>query len=243
MAEPATIAARVGWVRERMQAARDRSTAGNRSRPLVLVAATKGASRDRVQEAIEAGIDAVGENRLQELTAKFAGRPPAVPCHFIGRLQRNKVRLALQWCGMIQSVDSLALAETIHARHLESGAGSGSSARGGGRPILVQVNVAGEATKGGIAPEALDEAVERMAQWPGLAVEGLMTIPPYAPDPEAARPHFRRLRLLAERIDARRVPGVSMATLSMGMSHDFDVAIEEGATMVRIGTALFGARQ
>ena len=214
-----------------------------RAKPVVLVAATKGASLAQVQEAIDAGVDAIGESRLQELVKKFGAWRPPVPCHFIGRLQRNKVRLALQWCDMIQSVDSLPLAETIHARDLELGRRDGSSTPSRGRPILVQVNVAGESTKGGFAPEALDVAVERMALWSGLAVNGLMAVPPYTSDPEAARPYFRLLRTLAERIAERRFAGVSMATLSMGMSHDFEVAIEEGATMVRIGTALFGARQ
>lgn len=212
------------------------------ARPIALVAATKGASVIQIREAIGAGVDAIGENRLQELLEKFGAWRPTVPCHFIGRLQRNKVRLALQWCDMIESVDSLPLAEAIHRHHVELSPRDGSSTPGRGRPILVQVNVAGEATKGGFEPEALEAAIERMALWPGLAVEGLMAIPPYASDPEAARPHFRKVRALAERIDGRRVAGVSMATLSMGMSHDFEVAIEEGATMVRIGTALFGAR-
>jgi pyridoxal phosphate enzyme (YggS family) len=242
------VAERVRRIRERILSARDRSPISMKSRPIVLVAATKGASLAQVQEAIDAGVDAIGENRLQELTAKFGAWRPPVPCHFIGRLQRNKVRLTLQWCDMIQSVDSLPLAEAIHTRHLELSAGAESSIRGAGgtqgrgRPILVQVNVAGEATKGGFAPEALEAAVERMAQWPGLAVGGLMTVPPYAPDPQEARPYFRRLRLLAERIAERRFAGVSMTTLSMGMSHDFEAAVEEGATMVRIGTALFGPR-
>jgi pyridoxal phosphate enzyme (YggS family) len=237
------VVERVRRVRERMLEARDRSSMSVTTRPIIMVAATKGASVAQIQEAIDAGVDAIGENRLQELVEKFGLWRPPVPCHFIGRLQRNKVRVALQWCDMIQSVDSLPLAEAIHTRHVELNARAESSSRGRGRPILVQVNVAGEATKAGFTPEALEAAVERMAQWPGLAVEGLMTIPPAGADPEAARPHFRRLRALAEQIAARRFAGVSMATLSMGMSHDFEVAIEEGATMIRVGTALFGPRQ
>jgi PLP dependent protein len=240
------VAERVRLVRERLRAAQACSPIGRQAPPVVLVAATKGASLAQVREAIVAGVDAIGENRLQELVEKFGTWRPPVPCHFIGRLQRNKVRLALQRCDMIESVDSLPLAEAIHTRHLELSGGGGSSESGEpgapGRPILVQVNVAGEATKGGFAPEALEAAVERMAGWSGLAVEGLMAIPPYTSDPEAARPHFRTLRALAARIAERRFVGVSMATLSMGMSHDFEVAIEEGATMVRIGTALFGPR-
>jgi len=242
VAEPGGVADRVRLIRDRMRAARSRLPPAMQARPIVLVAATKGASVSQIREAIGAGVDAIGENRLQELLEKFADWRPTVPCHFIGRLQRNKVRLALQWCDMIESVDSLPLAEAIHTRHLESGPRAGSSTPNRGRSILVQVNVAGETTKGGFAPEALEAAIERMASWSGLAVEGLMAIPPYASDPEAARPHFRMVRALAERIAQRRIVGVSMATLSMGMSHDFEVAIEEGATMVRIGTALFGAR-
>lgn len=239
---PDRVGERVRRVRNLMESARARSPIAMHARPVVLVAATKGASLALVQEAIDAGVDAIGENRLQELVEKFGDWRPPVPCHFIGRLQRNKVKLALQRCDMIQSVDSLPLAEAIHARHVELGAQPGSPPSGRRRPILVQVNVGGEATKGGFSPEALESAVERMAQWPGLAVEGLMTIPPYTADPQEARPYFRRLRLLAERIAERRFAGVSMATLSMGMSHDFEVAIEEGSTMVRIGTALFGPR-
>jgi pyridoxal phosphate enzyme (YggS family) len=239
--ESVDVAERVRLVRERMKAAQSRSPIARRTQSVALVAATKGASLAQVHAAVDAGVDAIGESRVQELTGKFGAWRPPVPCHFIGRLQRNKVRLALQWCDMIQSVDSLPLAEMIQARHLELRAPDGSSMRQG-RAILVQVNVAGEATKGGFAPEALEAVVERMATWPGLAVKGLMAIPPYTVDPEAARPYFRTLRALAERVAARGFAGVSMATVSMGMSHDFEVAIEEGATMIRIGTALFGAR-
>jgi len=239
--EPVDVAERVRLVRERMQIALARSPIARRTRSVALVAATKGTSLAQVQAAVDAGVDAIGESRVQELTGKFGAWRPPVPCHFIGRLQRNKVRLALQWCDMIQSVDSLPLAEMIQARQLKLATPDGSTGHPG-RAILVQVNVAGESAKGGFAPEALEAAVERMASWPGLSVKGLMAIPPYTADPEAARPYFRMLRALAERIAARRFAGVSMDTVSMGMSHDFEVAIEEGATMVRIGTALFGAR-
>jgi len=193
------VAERVRLIRDRMRAAQARSPVATQPRPIVLVAATKGAPVNQILEAIGAGVDAIGENRLQELVEKCGTWRPTVPCHFIGRLQRNKVRLALQWCDMIESVDSLPLAEAIHARHLESGPRDGSSTPSRGRSILVQVNVAGEVTKGGFEPEALEAAIERMASWPGLAVEGLMAIPPYASDPEAARPHFRKVRALAER--------------------------------------------
>jgi hypothetical protein len=222
---------RIERVRERMAAAAGRR-ASRSTEPVVLVAATKGVPVALIQEAIEAGVDAIGENRVQELVRKFGDWRPTVPCHFIGRLQRNKVRVALQWCDMVQSVDSLPLAEAIHAQQ----------PRGQRRRVLVQVNLAGEPTKAGFAPTAVVEALKQMARWDGLAVEGLMAVPPYEADPEAVRPYFRRLRALADDIAGRRIDGLSMATVSMGMSHDFEVAIEEGATMVRIGTALFGER-
>jgi pyridoxal phosphate enzyme (YggS family) len=211
-----------------MDAARRRAGA-NAAQRVTLVAATKGVALDRIRGAIAAGADLIGENRIQELVEKFGAWRPTVPCHFIGRLQRNKVRVALQWCEMIQSVDSLRLAEAIHQ---QSG--------GARRRVLVQVNLAGEATKAGFAPDDVAEALTQMAQWDGVAVEGLMAVPPYAADPEAVRPYFRQLRALADRVNG--ITGISMATLSMGMSHDFEVAIEEGSTMVRIGTALFGTR-
>lgn len=211
-----------------MEAARRRSSTVSAG-PVALLAATKGVPVALIQEAIKAGVDIIGENRAQELAQKFEPWRPSVPCHFIGRLQRNKVRLALRWCDMIQSVDSLPLAEAIHQQ-------SGGSRR----RVLAQVNLAGEATKAGFAPDRLAEALEQMATWDGLAVEGLMAVPPYAEDPETARPHFRQLRALAERMG--RISGISMATLSMGMSHDFEVAIEEGATQVRVGTGIFGSR-
>ncbi len=212
-----------------MEAARRRCSTASAG-PVTLLAATKGVPVALIQEAIEAGVNVIGENRAQELARKFEHWRPSVPCHFIGRLQRNKVRLALQWCDMIQSVDSLPLAEAIHAQ---------PPARQR-RRILAQVNLAGEPTKAGFAPDQLAEALEQMARWDGLAVEGLMAVPPYVENLEVVRPYFRQLRGLAERMG--RISGISMATLSMGMSHDFEVAIEEGATMVRIGTAIFGPR-
>ncbi|MEW6324849.1 MAG: YggS family pyridoxal phosphate-dependent enzyme [Nitrospirota bacterium] len=224
-----SITQRVQWIRERIEAARRRRSSAAAG-PVALLAATKGIPVEMIQEAVEAGVDAIGENRAQELAHKCSQWRPPVPCHFIGRLQRNKVRLALQWCDVIQSVDSLPLAEAIHRQ-----------AAGRRRRVLVQVNVAAEATKAGFAPDAVAPALEQMAQWDGLAVEGLMAIPPYAADPESARPYFRQLRALAERMGT--ITGISMTTLSMGMSHDFEVAVEEGATMVRIGTALFGPRK
>lgn len=243
MSEGGSVAGRVIRVRERMRAAQARRPVEWGERLVQLVAATKGVSIERMQEAVNAGVDAIGENRVQELVHKLSRWRPTVPCHFIGRLQRNKVRPALEWCEMIQSVDSLPLAEAIHHRQLSLAPSAAGDGPVRGRRILIQVNVAGESSKGGFAPDQLESALVCMARWRGLAIEGLMTIPPATPEPESARPYFRQLRQLAERAERWRIEGVSMTTLSMGMSHDFEVAIEEGATMIRIGTALFGPRR
>ena len=237
-----TMTTRVRGVRQRMDAACDRRPAAWQGRPVQLLAASKDASVEQVKEAIDAGVDLIGENRVQELARKFTDWRPTVPCHFIGRLQRNKVRVAIGWCAVIQSVDSLSLAEAIHDRVLAGSTSRTTIDEIQPQRILVQINLAGERSKGGFLPHELKPALEQMAVWPGLAIDGLMVIPPYAPDPEATRPYFQQLQQLAGEAAGWRIDGVSMSMLSMGMSHDFEVAIEEGATLVRIGTALFGPR-
>ena len=240
--ESLTVIERIARVRERMGKAALRRPEGWRSSPLRLLAATKGVSRERIEGAVRAGIDLIGENRIQEMVRKFSGAPPPVPCHFIGRLQRNKVAVALHWCDMIQSVDSIQLAEALHRRTVGLPDDETAAEEGRRTRILLQVNLAEEDSKGGFAPEHVEAAAEQISRWPGLAIEGLMAIPPYRESPEAARPYFTALRRLAERLATRQIEGVSMAILSMGMSHDFEVAIEEGATMVRLGSVLFGVR-
>jgi hypothetical protein len=217
------IQANLERVRERI--ARAAARGGRRAEDVVLVAVSKTVDVARIRAAVAAGVQVLGENRVQEARDKIAeiGRP--VPWHLIGRLQTNKVKDALKLFDLIQSVDRIDLARELDRR-----------ARVEGRPVavLVEVNVANEPTKGGWGPEAVPTALEALAALSHVEVRGLMTIPPDVAEPEATRPWFRTLRTLAERHGLRE--------LSMGMSHDFDVAIEEGATMVRVGTAIFGAR-
>jgi pyridoxal phosphate enzyme (YggS family) len=217
------IRANLEHVQERIGRAADR--AGRRSTDVTLIGVSKTVPVDRVRQAIAAGVPALGENRVQEAKEKIAALGHPVPWHLIGHLQTNKVKDALGLFDLIHSLDRLELARECDRR-----------ARTGGRTIdvLVQVNVAGEASKGGFEPDELDAALEALAALDTLRVRGLMTIPPAVERAEEARAWFRTLRGLAERRGLRE--------LSMGMSADFEVAIEEGATMVRVGTAIFGAR-
>ncbi len=226
-----TVTERVREIQRRIEAAARR--AGRDPAEVTLVGASKRQPVERLLEARDAGVRVLGENRVQEALAKVP-QVPGVRWHMIGRLQRNKARKAVEVFELIHSLDSLRLAETLDRLGVERG-----------RPVecLVEVNVGGEESKGGVAPEDLGPFLEAVAGREGLRVLGLMTIPPWREDPEDVRPYFRLLRELAEEAAARRLPGVAMRELSMGMSHDFEVAIEEGATFVRIGTALFGPRE
>jgi hypothetical protein len=210
-------------VRERLARAAER--AGRRADDVLLIGVSKTVDVERIRAAVAAGLRALGENRVQEARGKVAelGRP--VPWHLIGHLQTNKVRDALELFDVIHSLDRLELARELERR---------AAARG--RPIetLLQVNVAAEATKGGVGPDAVGETLDAIGKLPHVRVRGLMTIPPEVARAEDSRPWFRRLRELAERH--------GLAELSMGMSGDFEVAVEEGATMVRVGTAIFGPR-
>ena len=198
-----------------------------------LVAVTKTVERERVVEAIEAGVTCIGENRVQEAERKFAGGLPPVEKHLVGHLQTNKVGKALQLFDVIQSVDSLRLAREI-ARKAE--------AAGRQAAVLVEVNTSGEDTKHGFAPEETLEAIREIADLNGVLVHGLMTIGAFLPEPEDVRPCFRRLRQLRDAVEEAVIPGVKMDELSMGMTNDFEVAVEEGSTMVRVGRAIFGER-
>jgi hypothetical protein len=224
------IGANLAAVRERIADAARR--AGRREDAVLLVAVSKMVEAERVREAIAAGVPALGENRVQEAVEKIArlGRP--VPWHLIGHLQTNKVRDAVAAFDVIQSVDRLAVAEALSSR---------AAAAGRRLDVLVQVNVGNEPQKGGFAPDRLRPALEALAGLPGLRLRGLMTIPPLPRDPEDSRPHYRELRKL---LDAARGWGLGadLCELSMGMSGDFEIGIEEGATIVRVGTAVFGAR-
>src|SRR5262245_926726 len=207
---------------------------GRRKGSVRLVAATKTVPVERIREAISAGLRFAGENRLQEALPKIqALQDQPIRWHFIGQLQRRKVRGVVGVFDLIHSVDTLDLAVEIDRR---------AGASGVQQDVLLEVNVAGEMTKAGFAPEELQAVLSQVAGLAHIRVKGLMTIPPPVSMMEEARPYFRRVRELADELCQAQMPGVSMEELSMGMSHDYMVAIEEGATIVRIGTAIFGAR-
>ena len=196
-----------------------------------LVAISKTHEVEKVRAAFEAGQQLFGESRVQEARAKIPLLPSAARWHFVGRLQRNKVRHALPLFEVFHSVDSIDLARDMNRIAEEEGL----------RPrVLLEVNVAGEGSKIGFAPENLREQMEALLELPRLTIEGLMTIPPLAPEAEASRKYFAKLRELRDEFAAQFQ--VSLSHLSMGMTGDFMVAIEEGATLVRVGTAIFGQR-
>lgn len=229
-----------GEFKERLDAvlariARAACRAGRDPGAVTLVAASKAVPVERLLEAVACGCRIFGENRVQEALGKIEAMKSeaAIEWHFLGPLQPNKVKHAIGRFALLHAVDRLEVAERLDRAARE---------RGITQRILLEVNVSGEATKHGFSPDALADAAERMGAFAGVRVLGLMTIPPPADKPEDARPYFRRLRELAAQVEAMGIPGVSMKDLSMGMSGDCETAIEEGATMVRIGTALFGPR-
>lgn len=207
---------------------------GREASEIVIVGATKSVDVDRIRAAIAAGLSDVGENYVQEAMPKYEAIGSIVRWHFIGHLQTNKAKHVVRFFEMVQSLDRLALAEELSRRALPLGRTI---------DVLVQVNIGGEEAKFGVPPDEVVEFVRAAAKYKGIRIRGLMCIPPYKPDPEDVRPYFRRMRELFERIMSAKIPCVSMDYLSMGMSHDFEVAIEEGANMVRIGTAIFGPRE
>ncbi len=228
--EPDVLAGRVAEVRERIERARERA---GRSGEVTLVAVTKTHPAEVVRAAIRAGVADVGENRVQELEQKVpeVGRG-AVRWHLIGHLQRNKVAKALPLFNLLHSLDSLRLAQALSDAAVKSGA----TVR-----ALVEVNSAGEETKGGVpAAEAVD-VVGRMAELPGLELLGMMTMAPFTDDAGVVRRAFRTTRELCDET-ARQVAGFKGQELSMGMSNDFEIAVEEGATLVRVGSSIFGER-
>ena len=226
-----SIAANLAQVNSRMAAAALR--AGRSPASVRLVAVSKTMAAAAVDQAAAAGQAIFGENYVQELTAKSAAVRSEVEWHFVGHLQSNKVRQIAGLVTMIHSVDRLSLAVEID-RQWEN---LGKSCE-----ILVQVNLSGEASKSGTTTQAALELVREISKLQHVRVMGLMTMPPFFDNPDEARPFFRELKLLADRVAAEAFPGVSMSELSMGMSGDFEAAIEEGATLVRIGSAIFGER-
>jgi pyridoxal phosphate enzyme (YggS family) len=222
-------AIRLAQVRERMADAARRS--GRTAEQIELVAVSKTHAAEKIREAIEAGQLLFGESRVQEARAKIPLLPSRLRWHFIGHLQKNKIRHALPLFELFHGIDSLLLAQEMERIAGEEGM----------RPrILLEVNVAGEASKHGFSPEALRRDLEAALSLGRLTIEGLMTLPPLAPEAETSRQYFVALRELRDRLEAEF--DVRLPQLSMGMSGDFSIAIEEGATLVRVGTAIFGER-
>jgi len=205
---------------------------GRAPQSIDLIAVSKTFPAERIEEALAAGLSDFGENYVQEMVEKrkrLEGR--GIRWHCIGHLQTNKVKYIIDWVHLIHSVDSVALAEEIQKRSFMAGRRT---------DVLIEVNTSKESTKFGVAPADAEELVRRVRALPDVRVRGLMTIGPFTDDRERSRLAFRTLRTIFDEVNAR--PGEPMTVLSMGMTHDYTVALEEGATMVRIGTALFGPR-
>ncbi len=218
-------------IRERIAKAAHR--AGRDPDSVRLMAVTKTFGDDRIREAIEAGVDIIGENYVQEAKRKIEQMGKSVEWHFIGHLQTNKARYAVRLFDMIHSVNRLNLAEELNRR----AAAAGTICR-----VLIEINLGGEDSKSGAAPGEAPSLVREVAAMPHLSIRGLMTMAPWYDDPEKARPCFSGLRHLRDHLVAENIPNVSLQELSMGMTDDFEVAVEEGATIVRIGRAIFGER-
>lgn len=230
MSAAESIKERAAKVLEAVARAAQRS--GRRVGEVRLVAAGKSQPVEKVGELLEAGITAFGENYVQEAERKILAYPGA-EWHLIGKLQRNKVKKAVSLFAWVQTVDSLALLSEISRRAGEAGKVI---------PVLLEVNLEGEGSKAGVSPEELPALVDAAPGHPGVSLRGLMAIPPWTADPEESRPYFIRLREMLAECASRGGAGARMTELSMGMSNDYEAAIEEGATMVRVGTALFGSR-
>jgi pyridoxal phosphate enzyme (YggS family) len=230
-----SIAKNVAEVRQRIAAAARR--AGRNPEEIALLAVSKTFPPERIREAYDAGLRMFGENRVQEFTGKAValGDLDDAEWHMIGHLQSNKAAAAAAAFASIDSLDSLKLAEKLNA-----------SAEKLGKKIsvLIEVNVGGEAAKSGVAPDSdeLENLLNAAPTLERLQFRGLMTVPPFADDAREARAYFKKLRSLRDRIAAQCLPAIHMGVLSMGMSHDFEIAIEEGSTCVRVGTAIFGER-
>jgi len=230
-----SISDNIAQVRRRIAEAARR--AGRDPAEISLMAVTKTQSPERIRKAYDAGLRVFGENRVQE----FAGKAEALrdladaEWRMIGHLQSNKAGKAAELFSTVESVDSLRLAEKLNAA---------SQLLGKKLAVLIEINLGGEAAKSGAAAESedLQELLRGAAKLEHLEFRGLMTVPPFTEDPQQVRPYFRKLRELRDQIAAQHLPGIEMQVLSMGMSHDFEVAIEEGSTCVRVGTAIFGER-
>jgi len=230
-----SIVENVARVRERITSAARR--ASRNPEEIALMGVSKTFPVERIREAHAAGLRVFGENRVQEFADKAGSLRDLADAewHLIGHLQSNKAAKAAELFSAVDSVDSVRLAEKLNGAAEKAGKTL---------PILIEINVGGEDAKSGVAPSSqeLDQILLGAPQWGSLSIRGLMTVPPYSEDPEDARPFFRQLREIRNRIASRHLPAVGVDVLSMGMSHDFEVAIEEGSTCVRVGTAIFGER-
>ena len=226
---------RIDNVRNRISVATKKSERPDGS--VTLLGACKQVDRERIVQAVELGVDYLGENQLQEAEQKFKalGRPQGLNnLHLIGNLQSNKVKRAIELFDVIQSIDSVKLASKINTI---------ASQMGRVVPIYLEINISGESTKNGISPKELDKTIELISECRNLNLLGLMTVPPQESNPEKSRPYFRMLREIKEDINSMNITSVgSCDGLSMGMTNDFDVAIEEGATLIRVGSAIWGSR-
>lgn len=234
-----SIAENIAEIRDRIATAARR--AGRNPADIALMAVCKTKPAEEIRAAYDAGQRLFGENRVQEFQEKSAALHDLLTAtdpadfHLIGHLQSNKTNRAAEIFHAVDSVDSAAILERLHTaamrlnKHL---------------PVLIEINIGAEDQKAGLAPGSseLDEILRSASRFPAVSIRGLMTVPPFTDDPEGARPYFRGLRELRDQIAAQGLPAVSMEELSMGMSHDFEVAVEEGSTCVRVGTAIFGAR-
>jgi PLP dependent protein len=208
--------------------------AGRNPQEIKLLAAAKSQSIELIRAAIAAGVRLIGENYVQEAESKRQAISEPVEWHMIGHLQRNKVKIALQTFDLIQSLDSAALALELD----KQGKNKGKTIR-----TFIEVNLGDEQSKSGIGQDKVAEILRRVSELSYLGVEGLMTVPPFKENPEEVRPFFRALKDLQMELQSLKIPNASLNELSMGMTHDYPIAIEEGATIVRIGTALFGPRK
>jgi len=206
---------------------------GRKAQDIKLLGAAKAQSIDVIHAAVAAGVTLIGENYVQEAKEKMARISQSVEWHMIGHLQRNKAKAAVELFDVIESLDNPALARELD----REGRKQGKTVR-----VFIEVNLGGEDSKSGIAKNQIASLLEEAAKLSHLLVEGLMTVPPFHENLEEVRPYFRKLRELREKLNELHLPNIDLKELSMGMTHDYPVAIEEGATIVRIGTALFGSR-
>ncbi len=225
------IADNLKKVLEHMEAAARK--VGRDPNEINLVAVSKTVPPERIREGIQAGVKILGENYVQEAKKKIEALGHDVSWHFIGHLQTNKAKVAVRLFDLIHSVDSLHLAEELNKQ---------AQAEGKVLPILLEVKLSEEKSKFGVAEDNILHLAEAISQMENLNLQGLMTMPPLFSNPEEARPYFIRLRKLSELLASQKIPRISMQELSMGMSSDFEIAIEEGATLIRVGTAIFGPR-